>query len=242
MAEKISVELKNVNNIGLNGIVLKNLNLKVLKGEFLTLLGKSGCGKTSVLRMIAGLEQCDGTILVSGKNTANLSQNDRGVSIVFKNYALFPHMNVFENIAYGLIQNKLKKSELRQRVFEIMDLLKLTGFEKYLPSQLSTAQKQRVSIARALISKPKVLLLDEPLGELNIMLRRHMHEELRSINKKLGITFIYTTQNIEEAFAVSDRIAVMNNGIEKIGTPDEIKNDFEFACNSESSEYPLIAQ
>lgn len=242
MSAKIAVELKNVNNTGLNGADFKNLNLKVLKGEFLTLLGPSECGKTSVLRMIAGLEQYHGTILISGKNAANLSQNERGVSIVFKNYALFPNINVFENIAYGLKQDKLKKSELRQRVFEIMDLLKLTGFEKYLPSQLSTAQKQRVSIARALISKPKILLLDEPLGELNVMLRKHMREELRIINKKLGITFVYTTQNIEEAFAISDRIAIINNGIEKIAAPAEIINELTFDDSTANECEYLAAQ
>lgn len=239
MSEKIAVELKSVNNTGLNGVILKDLNLRVKKGEILTLLGPSECGKTSVLRMIAGLEQCGGTVLIMGKNAANKAQNERGVSIVFKNYALFPNMDVFENVAYGLKQSKLRKSELRQLVLETMELLGLTGFEKYLPSQLSTAQKQKVSIARALISRPKVLLLDEPLGELNIMLRRHMRDELRSINKKLGITFIYATQNVEEAVAISDRIAVMGNGIEKISAPAEILSELESAANE--NEY-LAAQ
>lgn len=242
MSEKIAVELKNVNSIGLNGAALKNLNLRIKKGEIFTLLGPSGCGKTSVLRMIAGLEHCSGTVLIMGKNAADKSQNERGVSIVFKNYALFPNMNVFENIAYGLKQNKLKKSELRQHVLEIMDLLSLTGFEKYLPSQLSAAQKQKVSIARALICSPKVLLLDEPLGELNIMLRRHMRSELRNINKKLGITFVYATQNIEEALAISDRIAVISGGIEKIGAPAEILSELELSENSAAENEYLAAQ
>ena len=218
------VELKGVNKIYGNNLVVKDLNLFVEEGEFLTLLGSSGCGKTTTLRMIAGFEEpTKGSIKVEGENVEEKEPFERNVNTVFQSYALFPHMTIYENIAYGLKIKKVNKAEINRRVLEMMDLVQLTGFEKRYPSQLSGGQKQRVAIARALINKPKVLLLDEPLGALDLKLRKQMQLELKRLQKKLNITFIYVTHDQEEALTMSDRIAVMHDGvIDQLATPTEI--------------------
>ena len=226
MAE-ISLELKEIKKSFTEGeAVLDNISLEISKGEFITLLGSSGCGKTTTLRIIAGLEQPDaGSVWLDGREVTGLEPNQRDVNTVFQNYALFPHMNVAENIGYGLKLKKVPKSEIRKKVSRMLELVQLEGYEKRKPSELSGGQKQRVAIARALVNNPKVLLLDEPLGALDLQLRRAMQIELKHLQKKLGITFIYITHDQEEAINMSDRIAVMRDGrIEQIGTPDEIYN------------------
>lgn len=226
MAE-VSLELKEIKKSFTEGeAVLDNINLEISKGEFITLLGSSGCGKTTTLRIIAGLEQPDaGSVWLDGREVTGLEPNQRDVNTVFQNYALFPHMNVAENIGYGLKLKKVPKSEIRKKVSQMLELVQLEGYEKRKPSELSGGQKQRVAIARALVNNPKVLLLDEPLGALDLQLRRAMQIELKHLQKKLGITFIYITHDQEEAINMSDRIAVMKDGrIEQIGTPDEIYN------------------
>lgn len=206
--------------------VLQGINLQIDQGEFVTLLGASGCGKTTTLRIIAGLEQPDsGSVWLEGKDVTNLEPNQRNVNTVFQNYALFPHMNVADNIGYGLKIRKAPKAEIKKKVKEMLELVQLEGYEKRKPSELSGGQKQRVAIARALANNPRVLLLDEPLGALDLQLRRTMQLELKRLQKKLGITFIYITHDQEEAINMSDRIVVMNQGqFEQIGTPDEIYN------------------
>ena len=226
MAE-VSLELKEIKKSFTEGeAVLDNISLEISKGEFITLLGSSGCGKTTTLRIIAGLEQPDaGSGWLDGREVTGLEPNQRDVNTVFQNYALFPHMNVAENIGYGLKLKKVPKSEIRKKVSRMLELVQLEGYEKRKPSELSGGQKQRVAIARALVNNPKVLLLDEPLGALDLQLRRAMQIELKHLQKKLGITFIYITHDQEEAINMSDRIAVMRDGrIEQIGTPDEIYN------------------
>lgn len=226
MAE-VSLELKEIKKSFTEGeAVLDNISLEISKGEFITLLGSSGCGKTTTLRIIAGLEQPDaGSVWLDGREVTGLEPNQRDVNTVFQNYALFPHMNVAENIGYGLKLKKVPKSEIRKKVSQMLELVQLEGYERRKPSELSGGQKQRVAIARALANNPKVLLLDEPLGALDLQLRRAMQIELKHLQKKLGITFIYITHDQEEAINMSDRIAVMRDGcIEQIGTPDEIYN------------------
>ena len=226
MAE-VSLELKEIKKSFTEGeAVLDNISLEISKGEFITLLGSSGCGKTTTLRIIAGLEQPDaGSVWLDGREVTGLEPNQRDVNTVFQNYALFPHMNVAENIGYGLKLKKVPKSEIKKKVSQMLELVQLEGYEKRKPSELSGGQKQRVAIARALVNNPKILLLDEPLGALDLQLRRAMQIELKHLQKKLGITFIYITHDQEEAINMSDRIAVMRDGrIEQIGTPDEIYN------------------
>ena len=206
--------------------VVKKLNLDVERGEFLTMLGPSGCGKTTTLRMIAGFEvPTSGQIFLESEDVDDKKPNERNVNTVFQNYALFPHMNVFDNIAFGLVEKKVKKDEIRRRVEEMIRLVQLDGMEKRMPSQMSGGQKQRVAIARALVNRPKVLLLDEPLGALDLKLRKQMQGELKALQRQLGITFIYVTHDQEEALTMSDRIAVMNRGrLEQVGTPEEVYN------------------
>ena len=225
--EEVSLELKEIKKSFTEGeAVLDNISLEISKGEFITLLGSSGCGKTTTLRIIAGLEQPDaGSVWLDGREVTGLEPNQRDVNTVFQNYALFPHMNGAENIGYGLKLKKVPKSEIRKKVSQMLELVQLEGYEKRKPSELSGGQKQRVAIARALVNNPKILLLDEPLGALDLQLRRAMQIELKHLQKKLGITFIYITHDQEEAINMSDRIAVMRDGrIEQIGTPDEIYN------------------
>ena len=221
------LELKNLKKSFTAGeAVLSGISLTIEKGEFVTLLGASGCGKTTTLRIIAGLEQPDeGSVWLEGQNVTDLEPNQRDVNTVFQNYALFPTMNVADNIGYGLKIRKVPKAEIREKVKKMLELVQLEGFEKRKPSELSGGQRQRVAIARALANNPRVLLLDEPLGALDLQLRRTMQLELKRLQKKLGITFIYITHDQEEAINMSDRIVVMNQGrFEQIGTPDEIYN------------------
>ena len=223
MAESI-VSLIDVEKRFGSNLVVRKMNMEIYEGEFLTLLGPSGGGKTTTLRMIAGFEDAtSGIIKVQGERVENKEPYQRDVNTVFQNYALFPHMTVFDNVAYGLTIKKVPKDEIRQRVAEMLELVQLTDYERRKPDELSGGQKQRVAIARALINRPKVLLLDEPLGALDLKLRKQMQIELKRLQKKLGITFVYVTHDQEEALTMSDRIAVMNAGvIEQLGTPMEI--------------------
>lgn len=200
------------------------VDLDIYEGEFLTLLGPSGSGKTTVLRMIAGFEKPDaGVILLGNKDVAQLPPYDRDVNTVFQDYALFPHMDVISNIEYGLRVKGVDKSERRSRALEALKQVRLEGYEKRRPSQLSGGQRQRVALARALVNRPSVLLLDEPLGALDLKLREQMQLELKELQREVGITFIFVTHDQEEALTMSDRIAVFNNGrIEQLGTPREI--------------------
>lgn len=218
------LELKHITkNFGTTE-VLRDIDIKIAKGEFLTLLGPSGCGKTTILRIIAGLEEPDsGRVFLNGVDVTFTEPNKRDVNTVFQNYALFPHMNVEENIAYGLKLRKMEKKLIISKVNEALELVQLSGYNKRMPSELSGGQKQRVAIARAIVNNPQVLLLDEPLGALDLQLRRQMQVELKRLQKKLGITFIYITHDQEEAINMSDRIAVMRDGLfEQIGTPAQI--------------------
>lgn len=201
-----------------------NVSVEIFDGEFFSLLGPSGSGKTTSLRMIAGFDRpTSGKILLYGKDVSNLPPYERDVNTVFQDYALFPHMTVGENVAYGLMIRKVSKSDREKRADEMLDLVQLPGFSGRKPSQLSGGQRQRVALARALINHPKVLLLDEPLGALDLKLRQQMQVELKSIQKRVGITFIFVTHDQEEALTMSDRIAVFNQGrIEQVGTPAEI--------------------
>ena len=204
--------------------VVKGISIDINRGEFITLLGSSGCGKTTTLRIISGLETPDsGRVLLNGEDVTKLEPNKRDINTVFQNYALFPHMNVEANIGYSLKIKKRPKDEIKQEVKKMLDLVQLNGYEKRLPSELSGGQRQRVAIARSVINKPQILLLDEPLGALDLQLRRQMQNELKALQKKLGITFIYITQDQEEALNMSDRIAVMDKGeFIQTGTPSQI--------------------
>lgn len=220
----IILQLKGIEKSFEGTQVLKGIDLDVNRAEFITLLGSSGCGKTTSLRIIAGLETPDrGSVLLEGQDITNLEPNKRNVNTVFQNYALFPHMNVADNVGYGLRIKKLPKSEIEARVQEMLKLVQLEEYGKRMPDQLSGGQRQRIAIARAVVNEPKVLLLDEPLGALDLKLRRQMQHELKRLQQQLGITFIYITHDQEEAINMSDRIAVMNEGVmEQIGTPNEI--------------------
>ncbi len=204
--------------------VLNGIDLEAKRGEFITLLGSSGCGKTTTLRIIAGLESPDsGRVLLSGADVTDTEPNHRNVNTVFQNYALFPHMNVETNIAYSLKLKKKKAPEIKKTVAEALALVQLEGYGKRMPSELSGGQRQRVAIARAVVNEPEVLLLDEPLGALDLKLRRQMQLELKRLQQTLGITFIYITHDQEEALNMSDRIAVMRGGVfEQLGSPAEI--------------------
>jgi spermidine/putrescine transport system ATP-binding protein len=205
------------------------LDLHIAAGEFFSLLGPSGCGKTTTLRMIAGFEQpSEGRILLDGGDVAYTPPHKRNVNTVFQNYALFPHLNVFDNVAFGLRRAKRPKDELRRRVAEALELVRLTGFERRKSSQLSGGQQQRVALARALVLNPAVLLLDEPLGALDAKLRKALQIELKTLQQEVGITFLYVTHDQEEALTMSDRLAVMNGGrVEQIGAPQDVYEDPE---------------
>ena len=225
--KKAVLELKEIKKNFGETVVLKGVSLAIEEGEFVTFLGSSGCGKTTILRIIAGLEYPDsGCVLIEEKNMEKLGPEKRNVNMVFQNYALFPHMNVEQNIGYGLKIKGVAKDEIKRRVKEMLKLVQLEGFEARRPSAMSGGQRQRVAIARALINNPKVLLLDEPLGALDLQLRRQMQLELKHLQKELGITFVYITHDQEEAINMSDRIVILNNGyIEQVGTPEEIYDD-----------------
>lgn len=204
--------------------VVHPLSLVIKEGEFLTLLGPSGCGKTTILRMIAGFEQpSKGDIILAGNNVTDDPPNLRDLNLVFQHYALFPHMTVEENIAFGLKMKKVPKDQQKERVAEAVHMTQLTALTSRYPHQLSGGQQQRVAIARAIVNKPKVLLLDEPLGALDLQLRKSLQTELKHLQRTLGITFVYVTHDQEEAMMMSDRIVIMNNGrVEQIGTPKEV--------------------
>jgi len=205
------------------------IDLHIPGGEFFSLLGPSGCGKTTTLRMIAGFEQpTSGEILLDGTDVAYTPPHQRNVNTVFQNYALFPHLNVYDNIAYGLKRAKRRKAEIRERVGKALELVQLPGYEGRRSSQLSGGQQQRVALARALVLNPTVLLLDEPLGALDAKLRKALQIELKSLQQEVGITFLYVTHDQEEALTMSDRLAVMNSGhIEQVGAPQDVYEDPE---------------
>lgn len=208
------VSIKNVEKWYGTNHVVKNMNLEIEEGEFLTLLGPSGCGKTTTLRMIAGFEDTSGgTIEVQGARVDEKEPYERDVNTVFQNYSLFPHLSVFDNVAYGPRIKKMPKNEIKEKVTEMLNLVQMTGYENRKPDALSGGQKQRVAIARALINNPRVLLLDEPLGALDLKLRKQMQIELKRLQRKLGITFVYVTHDQEEAMTMSDRIAIMRDGV-----------------------------
>lgn len=223
MGESI-LQLQQIRKSFANTEVLKGIDLEAGQGEFITLLGASGCGKTTTLRIIAGLELPDsGQVILEGHNITDWEPNKRDVNTVFQNYALFPHMNVADNVGYGLKIRKVPKVQIAERVERALRLVQLEEYKKRMPDQLSGGQKQRIAIARAVINEPKVLLLDEPLGALDLKLRRQMQLELKRLQKQLGITFIYITHDQEEAINMSDRIGVMHEGVlEQMGTPNEV--------------------
>lgn len=223
------VLLKNLNKTFITSendtvVAVNNIDLNVLPGEFVTMLGPSGCGKTTTLRMIAGFElPTQGQVFIGEEDVASKSPDKRDTAMVFQNYALFPHLNVYDNIAYGLKIKKRPKDEIKQRVQRILEMMKMEDFAKRVPAQMSGGQQQRVSLARALVMEPGVLLFDEPLSNLDAKLRIHMRDEIRRIQRKIGITSVYVTHDQEEAMAISDKIVIMNNGIiEQCGSPQEV--------------------
>ena len=225
--KKIVVELKNI-GISFDGEqILDDLNLEIRDGEFVTFLGPSGCGKTTTLRIIGGFTQPDtGEVIIDGKNMNGAPPYKRQVNTIFQRYALFPHLNVFENVAFGLRVNKVDSKEIEKRVTAMLESVNLSGFEKRQVHSLSGGQQQRVAIARALVNNPTILLLDEPLGALDLKLRKDMQNELKNIQQQLGITFIFVTHDQEEALSMSDTVVVMNEGrIQQIGTPEDIYNE-----------------
>lgn len=223
------IELKNLTKNFEDQQVLRGINLDVYENEFLTLLGPSGCGKTTTLRIIAGFEEpSSGQVLFNGIEISKVPPYKREVNTVFQKYALFPHMNVFENIAFGLNIKKMDKNVIRQKVERMLKLVGLEGFGSRDVTLLSGGQQQRVAIARALVNEPKVLLLDEPLGALDAKMRKDMQRELKKIQQEVGITFIYVTHDQEEALSMSDTVVVMNDGeIQQIGSPTDIYNEPE---------------
>ena len=227
MKQNKVIQLQNISKSFDGEKILNNINLYIRDKEFITLLGPSGCGKTTMLRLIAGFETPDeGTILFEGKVINDVPPYQRSVNTVFQKYALFPHLNVFENIAFGLRLKKLPEEEIRKQVKEMLALVNLKGFERRNVERLSGGQQQRVAIARALINRPKVLLLDEPLAALDLKLRKDMQVELKNMQKRTGITFIYVTHDQEEALSMSDTVMVIAEGeIQQIGTPTDIYNE-----------------
>ena len=225
------IRLENVSKSFDGEQVLKSINLSIKRNEFFTLLGPSGCGKTTMLRIIGGFESADdGSVFFDGVNINDVPPNKRHLNTVFQRYALFPHMNVYENVAFGLKIKKIPKHIIDIKVKEMLELINLKGYEKRSVTSLSGGQQQRVAIARALINEPEVLLLDEPLGALDLKLRKSMQTELKKIQQKLGITFIYVTHDQEEALTMSDTIVVMKDGeIQQMGTPVDIYNEPENA-------------
>ena len=231
-SREVLVRLENVDKAFGKKYIIQNLNLDVYDGEFLTLLGPSGCGKTTVLRLVSGLEDATaGSIYLDGKDVTDVPASKREVNTIFQNFALFPHLTTWENINFGLKMKKVPKKEAEKRIRSAISLVKLNGFEDRLPSQLSGGQQQRVAIARGIVMNHKLLLLDESLASLDLKLKREMQFELKKLQEKLKMTFLYVTHDQDEALTMSDRIAIMKAGkIVQIGTPDEIydhpKNDF----------------
>ncbi len=226
MQENI-LSLNNITKSFDGELVLEDLSLEIKRNEFVTLLGPSGCGKTTTLRIIAGFVMPDqGRVLMEGEDITTLPTEKRCINTVFQKYALFPHMTVAENIAFGLKIKKKDDAYIRQKINYALELVNLTGFEKRKPRSLSGGQQQRIAIARAIVNEPQILLLDEPLGALDLKLRQDMQKELIRLKKELGITFIYVTHDQEEALTMSDKIVVMNQGyIQQIGTPEDIYNE-----------------
>ncbi len=220
----IAVSLKNITKRFDDVVAVDDVTIDIADGEFFSLLGPSGCGKTTMLRMIAGLEfPTEGTISIHGEVQGLRPPDKRPVNTVFQSYALFPHMTVTDNIAFGLRMKKVPNDEIRQRVSEVIGLVQLTGMERRRPDQMSGGQQQRVALARALVNRPEVLLLDEPLGALDLKLRQAMQFELKELQQKVGITFVYVTHDQEEALTMSDRIAVMNSGqLLQVAGPEEM--------------------
>lgn len=226
--KKNIIELKHITKVYEDGFTaVDDFNLEVKRGEFVTFLGPSGCGKTTTLRMIAGFDiPTDGEILLNGRSITKLPPNKRPINTVFQRYALFPHMNIYENIAFGLKQKKTPKDMIDKKVKRVLALVDLEGFEKRKVTTLSGGQQQRVAIARALVNEPEILLLDEPLGALDLKMRQEMQLELKAMHKKLGMTFIYVTHDQEEALTMSDKIVVMSKGkMQQIGSPEDIYNE-----------------
>ena len=221
------IDLKHITKQYEHNVVLDDINLYIRRNEFLTLLGPSGCGKTTLLRIIGGFEECTkGEVFFEGKNIVGLPPYKRKINTVFQKYALFPHLNVEENIAFGLNIKKMPKDQIAKKVKEMLELVNLQGYEKRSIDSLSGGQQQRIAIARALVNEPEVLLLDEPLGALDLKLRKGMQQELKRIQQTVGITFIFVTHDQEEALSMSDTIAVMNGGkIQQIGSPVDIYNE-----------------
>ena len=223
------IELRNIKKVFEDDdtTVVEDFNLEVKKGEFVTFLGPSGCGKTTTLRMIAGFEfPTEGEILLNGEDISHLPPNLRPINTVFQRYALFPHLNVYDNVAFGLNLKKLPKHVIDEKVKKVLEVVDLEGFEKRKISTLSGGQQQRIAIARAIVNEPDILLLDEPLGALDLKMRKEMQLELKSMHEQLGITFIYVTHDQEEALTMSDKVVVMSDGmIQQIGTPEEIYNE-----------------
>jgi len=222
---EFDVRLEHVyKRFGEDVVAVKDLSLDIASGEFFSLLGPSGCGKTTTLRMIGGFEDTtEGTVYLGGKDVTGLPPYRRDVNTVFQSYALFPHLNVFDNVAFGLRRRKIPKTDVESRVVEALRLVEMGGYEKRKPGQMSGGQMQRIALARALVNEPKVLLLDEPLGALDLKLRKQMQLELKRIQQEVGITFIYVTHDQEEAMTMSDRLAVMRFGeCEQIGAPADV--------------------
>ncbi len=224
MSAATAVELRNVTLAYGNFVAVDNVSLSIARGKFVTLLGPSGCGKTTILRSIAGLVQpTSGEIEVAGRRIDNIPIHKRNIGLVFQNYALFPHKSVFDNIAFGLKYRNVEKSVIAQKVKRALDMVRLPGVEKKLPSEMSGGQQQRIALARAIVIEPDVLLLDEPLSALDANLREEMRTELKTIQREVGITTIFVTHDQEEALAMSDRVVVMNKGIiEQQGSPEDV--------------------
>ena len=221
------IKLRNISKKFEDEVILDSINLSIKDKEFMTFLGPSGCGKTTTLRIIAGFLEADsGQVIFEGKDLNSLPPHKRQVNTIFQRYALFPHLNVYDNIAFGLRIKKMKEKDIAKKVGEMLELVNLKGFQKRDISSLSGGQQQRVAIARALAVEPRVLLLDEPLGALDLKLRKDMQVELKNIQKRMGITFIYVTHDQQEALSMSDTVVVMNDGkIQQIGTPIDIYNE-----------------
>jgi spermidine/putrescine transport system ATP-binding protein len=222
--ESVAVELRDVVKSFGDVVAVERMSLRIRDGEFFSLLGPSGCGKTTTLRMIAGFEQpTQGEIFIASRPVAGVPAFERNTNMVFQNYALFPHMSVAQNVAFGLEMKRVSRSETEQRVIEALEMVRLPGLEDRRPKQLSGGQQQRVALARALVNRPEVLLLDEPLGALDLKLRKEMQLELKDLQHRVGITFVYVTHDQEEALTMSDRIAVMHDGrVLQVGSPTEI--------------------